>query len=193
MSSTKKRLLILASGRGTNFEALYRGVEQSRIPDAEIVGVVCNQEKARVLELAKHFGVPAFLVESKGRSKADYERELLARMQELKPDLVLLAGYMKILGNKIIRAFENRMLNIHPSLLPQFRGLDAQKQALEAGVPETGCTVHWVTEGLDEGPNVLQATMKILPNDTVESLSNRLLSLEHETYVQAVAKIIKGS
>jgi phosphoribosylglycinamide formyltransferase 1 len=186
----KTRLAILASGRGSNFSAIHAAVRQNQIPHAQIVGLVCNKTGAPVLSLAQQFGIPSVLIESKGRPPADYERMLLTELHRLAPDLVCLAGYMKILGDGIISAFENRILNIHPSLLPQFRGLNAQKQALVSGATETGCTVHWVTRNLDDGPIVAQAKLAIQPGDTETTLTERLLRLEHQTYVRALAQVV---
>lgn len=191
MSSTKtKRLVILASGRGSNFEAICRALKSGEIHDAQIVGLIGNKKNSGAFEVAKRYAVPAFLVESAGRAKEAYEAELLSTLRKLKPDLVCLAGYMKLLGSALIREYEGRMINIHPSLLPAFPGLAAQRQALEAGVKRTGCTVHWVTEEMDSGPIIEQASLEVLPADTVESLSERLLKLEHVTYVRALKKIL---
>ncbi len=193
----KNRIVVLSSGRGSNFCAIADGITQGKIPNAEIVGLISNRSDALALSHAKLRAISYHVIESKlyrANNKFDrptYEKPLLSLLLSLKPDLILLAGYMLVLGKEIIQTFPKKIINIHPSLLPKFRGLHAQKQALENGEKETGCTVHWVTEGLDEGPTILQARVPILPNDTEESLSLRLLPLEHETYVSALKLILK--
>lgn len=193
----KKRILILASGRGSNFCAIADAVSTNSIPNAEIVGVISNKADALVIEHAKKRNIPWHVIEAtkfRTQGKLDrrsYEKKLLSLMFSLKPDLICLAGYMLVLGKEIVQSFPKQIINIHPSLLPKFRGLHAQKQALESGDSETGCTVHWVTEGLDEGPPILQATVPILPDDDEDSLSQRMLSVEHETYVSALKLILK--
>ena len=193
----KKRIVILASGRGSNFCAISDAIKQKRIPEAEVTALICNKANAPVLEEANRRQIPSFTLESnlfrsgnKFNSSA-YEFKLLELLKELNPDLILLAGYMLILGKEVVRAFPRRIINIHPSLLPKYRGLHAQQQALESGDKETGCTVHWVTAGLDEGAPILQAKIPILERDTHESLSQRLLPIEHETYVAAVKIILE--
>lgn len=184
-----KRLVILASGRGSNFAAIADGVENEVIPNAKIVGLICNKPEAGAVKIAEERGIPAMVIPSKDVDKETYEGQLLAYLNFLHPDFICLAGYLKLLGPEIVRAFPGQILNIHPSLLPFFKGLRAQKQALEAGMHETGCTVHFVTEELDDGPIVLQNRLEILPGDTEESLSERLLPIEHETYVSALADL----
>lgn len=192
-----KRIVVLASGRGSNFCAISDAISEGRISNAEIVGVISNKIDAPVLAHATQRSVETYVVESRqyrsqGKlERAAYEKNLLTLLQTLKPDFICLAGYMLVLGKDIIQAFPGRIINIHPSLLPKFRGLHAQRQALEHKETETGCTVHWVTEGLDEGPVILQTKVPILPDDTEESLSLRMLPKEHETYISALKLILK--
>lgn len=192
----KKRILVLASGRGSNFCTIADAVSQGEIPDVEIIGVICNKANAQVLDQARKRDIPAHLIESRNFLRAGkfdriaYEKKLLLLILSLKPDLICLAGYMLLLGPEIIQKFPRSIVNIHPSLLPKFRGLHAQQQAIKSGDKETGCTVHWVTEGLDEGPTILQARIPILPDDTEESLSLRLLAVEHKTYIAALKLIL---
>lgn len=189
---SRPRLVILASGRGSNFEAIARAVQLGEIP-AEIVGVLSNVAHAKVLQKAAQKGIPTFTLESRPylqrKERSLYDQHLLERVERLKPDWVVLAGYMLLLGPTFVRAFEGRVVNIHPSLLPAFRGLNAQRQALEARARKTGCTVHIVTEALDDGPLIEQSEIDILPTDTEETLTSRLLPIEHETYVRALRKL----
>lgn len=190
------KLVILASGRGSNFRAISEAVKSGIIPNTEIVGLITNKKEAPVINIAKERGIPYYLIESKafyqeGQLKRElYETHLLKLLEDLSPDYICLAGYMLLLGKKIIEAWPNRIVNIHPSLLPAFKGLKAQEQALKAGVQWTGCTVHFVTEELDDGPIIIQEALKIESNDTFESLSERLLPVEHKTYVEAIRKIV---
>jgi phosphoribosylglycinamide formyltransferase-1 len=173
-------------------------VTRGDLPQAEIVALISNKAKAQVLEEAKNRLIPTHIVESALYKKAgtfdraNYEKKLLSLIVELKPDLILLAGYMLVLGKEIIQTFPKKIINIHPSLLPKFRGLHAQKQALETGEKQTGCTVHWVTEEIDEGEPILQANIAIFPEDTEESLSLRLLPIEHQTYISALKLVLKN-
>lgn len=191
----KTRLVVLASGRGTNFAAISNAVVEGKIPDVEIIALVSNNPEAGALTVAKQFKIPTFVVDSTPHKRtgkfqrAQYEGELVKILEQLTPDYILLAGYMLIVGEDVIQRWPNRMINIHPSLLPAFKGLRAQKQALEAGAKETGCTVHFVTSELDSGPIILQNRIPILPNDTEESLSSRLLEVEHRTYVDALTRL----
>jgi phosphoribosylglycinamide formyltransferase 1 len=198
MALTKK-LVVLASGRGSNFCALADAIHQGSIEGAEIVALISNKANARAMQEAQARNIPHFLVESK-RFKVNqqwdrnsYEKELLSLLKSLKPDFILLAGYMLVLGKQIIQSFPQQIINIHPSLLPKFRGLHAQKQALVSGETETGCTVHWVTEGLDEGDPILQGKVPILTGDTEETLSLRLLPVEHQTYIAALKLLLPKS
>lgn len=194
----KHRIVVLASGRGSNFCAIADAIAKGELDSTQIVGLISNRAKAQVLAEAKSRSIPTHLVESAHYKKggvfdrAHYERELLSLLSELKPDLILLAGYMLVLGEEIIQKFPKKIINIHPSLLPKFRGLHAQRQALETGESETGCTVHWVTEELDGGKPILQAKTPIFPGDNEDSLSRRLLPLEHETYISALKLVLKS-
>lgn len=188
----------MASGRGSNFEALVRAEKEGRLGPFKMSALVCNEPQAPARDLAKKFEIPEFLVDSnpfKNQGRFDrkgYEVELLKCLLSLKPDWICLAGYLLILGPEIIRSFPKRILNIHPSLLPKYRGLRAQKQAIEAREKFTGCTVHFVTEELDGGPIILQRSLAIEPQDTEESLSNRLLPLEHRTYIEALQLLVSS-
>jgi phosphoribosylglycinamide formyltransferase-1 len=180
-----KRLGILLSGRGSNFETIADQVAAGRI-DAEIAVVVGNRPEAGGLEAARRRGLPAVCIPSKGLDREVYDAMLVRELKAKAVDLVCLAGFMRLLSASFVRAFPRRILNIHPSLLPAFPGLDAQKQALEHGVKITGCTVHLVDEFLDAGPIVLQAAVPVLDEDTVDSLSARILKEEHRIYSEAI-------
>jgi phosphoribosylglycinamide formyltransferase-1 len=186
-----KRLGILLSGRGSNFEAIADQVANSRI-DAEIAVVISNRPEARGIEAARRRGLQAICIPSKGLDREAYDALLIRELRANAVDLVCLAGFMRLLSASFVRAFPERILNIHPSLLPAFPGLDAQKQALEHGVKVTGCTVHLVDEFLDAGPIVLQAAVPVLDDDTVESLSTRILAEEHRIYSQAIRIVLSG-
>jgi phosphoribosylglycinamide formyltransferase-1 len=185
------RLGILISGRGSNFEAIADQVAAGRIP-AEIAVVVSNRPEARGLEAARHRGLPAVCIPSRGLDREVYDRMLLEELRRHEVDLVCLAGFMRLLSAGFIRGFPNRILNIHPSLLPAFPGLDAQQQALEHGVKVTGCTVHFVDEYLDAGPIILQRPVPVEDADTVETLSARILSEEHRAYSDALRIVLSG-
>jgi phosphoribosylglycinamide formyltransferase 1 len=185
-----KNIGILLSGRGSNFEAIARNVAAGKIP-AKIVLVVSNREQAPGLERARAMGLPALFIPSKGKDRETYDGEVVAALKDAQVDLVCLAGFMRILSPVFVRAFPRRILNIHPALLPAFPGLDAQKQALDYGVKFSGCTVHIVDEGMDTGPIVLQAVVPVLDDDTVETLSARILAEEHRIYSEAVCLMIE--
>lgn len=187
-----KRIGILISGRGSNMLALADAVKHGRFPNAEIALVVSNIADAGGLEKARELGIPTFVHSHKGCTREEHDRAMAAELRQAGVDLVCLAGYMRLLSPWFIREFEHRILNIHPSLLPSFPGLDAQKQALEYGVKFTGCTVHLVDEELDHGPIVKQAVVPVLSGDTVETLSARILTEEHKTYSEAAALILSG-
>lgn len=195
MAKIKKRIVVLASGRGSNFEAIANAIQQGPLSHLEVVSLISNRLEAKALQTAKDFGIPTFVLESKKYKKAgmflrtEYEKELKQLLLYLNPDWICLAGYLLLLGREIVDEFPGKILNIHPSLLPQFKGLNAQRQALQAGESKTGCTVHLVTADLDAGPIILQKTVPILPYDTEESLSQRLLPIEHEAYVEALKKL----
>lgn len=186
-----KKLGILLSGRGSNFEAIADSVRAGRIP-AEIALVISNRADAPGLESAKRRGLTARLIPSKGRLREEHDREVIAALREARVDLVCLAGYMRLLSPEFIHSFPDRILNIHPSLLPDFPGLDAQKQALEHGAKVSGCTVHFVDEHLDHGPIILQKTVPVLEGDDESSLSARILEQEHLAYTEALRLLLSG-
>ncbi len=186
-----KRLGILLSGRGSNFEAIADSIAGGRI-QAEIAAVISNRPAARGLEIARERGLPAVCIPSKDVPREEYDRRLVAELMNRDVDLVCLAGFMRLLTAEFCAAFPMRILNIHPSLLPAFPGLDAQKQALEHGVKITGCTVHFVDPQLDAGPIVLQAAVPVLDTDTVDSLSAKILVEEHRIYSQAISLVLAG-
>jgi phosphoribosylglycinamide formyltransferase-1 len=187
----KKRIGVLLSGRGSNFEALAGSVAAGRIPNAEIAIALSNREDARGIEKARAFGIEARVISSRGLEREAYDKLVIAALQEKRVDLVCLAGYMRLLSPQFVAAFRNRILNIHPSLLPAFPGLEAQRQALEHGAKFSGCTVHFVDENLDAGPIVLQACVPIEDNDTPETLAERILREEHRIYTEAVRIVLE--
>ena len=186
-----KRLGILISGRGSNFEAIAGNIVTGEL-DAEIAIVISNRADARGLETALARGLNAVCLPSKGLDREVYDRMLAAELHRHGVDLVCLAGFMRLLSAGFIREFPDRILNIHPSLLPSFPGLDAQHQALAHGVKITGCTVHFVDENLDAGPIVIQASVPVLGLDTEETLSARILKQEHRIYSEAIGIVIAG-
>jgi phosphoribosylglycinamide formyltransferase 1 len=186
-----KHIGVLLSGRGSNFEALAESAAAGRIPDAEIAVVISNREGAPGTEKARARGIEARVIPSKGYEREAYDRLVVAALEEKRVDLVCLAGFMRLLSPYFVAQFRNRILNIHPSLLPAFPGLEAQRQALEHGVKFSGCTVHFVDENLDAGPIVRQAVVPVLDSDTVETLSARILMEEHRIYTEA-ARIVLG-
>jgi len=188
-----KRIGILLSGRGSNFEALAESIAAGRIPNAEIAMVISNREGAPGIERARQRGLQARVIPSKGLQREEYDRQVVAVLEERKVDLVCLAGYMRLLSPVFVGAFRGRILNIHPSLLPAFPGLEAQKQALEHGAKFSGCTVHFVDEHLDAGPIVAQAVVPIEDADTPESLAARILREEHRIYTEAVRLVLDGN
>lgn len=185
------RLGILISGRGSNFEAIANSIARRRL-DAEIAIVIGNRANAPGLDIARDRGIPLRVIPSAGLEREAYDKLLIEELRTHEVDLVCLAGFMRLLSANVIRAFPNRVLNIHPSLLPAFAGLDAQRQALEYGVKIAGCTVHFVDEFLDSGPIIIQAAVPVLDNDTVESLSARILAQEHLIYPKAIGYIADG-
>ena len=184
-----RRLGILLSGRGSNFEAIANNVAAGRL-SAEIAAVISNHEQARGLEIARQRGLPALCIPSKGVPREEYDRRVARELKARNVDLVCLAGFMRLLSAEFCRAFPMRILNIHPSLLPAFPGLDAQKQALDHGVKISGCTVHFVDERLDAGPIVLQAAVPVQDDDTEESLAARILAEEHRIYSEAIRIVV---
>jgi len=186
------RIGILISGRGSNMLALADAVSQGRIPGAEIAIIISDHADAAGLVRAGERGIEALAIERHGRTREEHEREIIAALQKHRVDLVCLAGYMRLLSPCFIEAFRNRILNIHPSLLPAFPGLDAQRQALKHGAKLTGCTVHFVDETLDAGPIIIQRVVPIRDDDTPETLSARILVEEHGAYPEAVALVVNG-
>ena len=188
----KKRIGVLLSGRGSNSEALAESAASGRIPDAEIAIVISNREGAEGLDRARARGIDARAIPSRGLEREAYDRLVVAALQEKKVDVVCLAGYMRLISPYFVSSFRNRILNIHPSLLPAFPGLEAQRQALEHGAKFSGCTVHFVDENLDAGPIILQAVVTIDDGDTEQSLSEKILREEHRIYSEAVRIVLEG-
>lgn len=188
----KPRLGILLSGRGSNFEAIAEAIGSGEI-DAEIAIVLSNRSNAAGLEKAAARGLPHACLPSKGLEREEYDRRLVARLREANVDLVCLAGFMRLLSSYFVEQFPERVLNIHPSLLPSFAGLEAQHQALEYGVKYTGCTVHFVDQYMDSGPIIAQAVVPILDDDTEDTLSARVLAEEHKIYAEAVRLVLSGN
>src|ERR1700733_11507242 len=185
------RLGILISGRGSNFEAIANSIARKKL-DAEVAIVISNRGNAPGIEIARERRIPLRIIPSAGMDRETYDKLLIDELQTHEVELVCLAGFMRLLSADFIRAFPNRVLNIHPSLLPAFAGLDAQRQALEYGVRITGCTVHFVDEFLDSGPIIIQSAVPVLDADTVESLSARILAQEHLIYPKAIGYIVDG-
>jgi phosphoribosylglycinamide formyltransferase-1 len=186
------KLGILLSGRGSNFLAIADAIASGKIPNAEIAVVISNIADAPGLEAARHRGLTAVAIEARGRKRAEHDLEIVATLQAHKVDLVCLAGYMRLLSPGFIQAFQQRILNIHPSLLPAFPSLDAQTQAFDYGVQVTGCTVHFVDEQLDHGPIILQRAVPVLPADDARTLAARILEQEHLAYSEAIARVLSG-
>jgi phosphoribosylglycinamide formyltransferase 1 len=186
----KKRIAILISGRGSNMLALSDAVCEGKIPDAQIAIVISDKADAPGLRLAKERGHETRVVERRGRTREEHERQIISILRDRQVDLVCLAGYMRLLSPCFVEAFKGRILNIHPSLLPAFPGLDAQRQALEHGMKVSGCTVHFVDETLDGGPIILQRAVTVMEGDTVETLSARILEQEHRLYPEAVRSVL---
>ena len=187
-----KRLGILLSGRGSNFLAIQQAIAEGRLPDAEIVLVLSNKADAPGLEAARALGISAANIPIGGRTPVERDQEFIARLREAKVDLVCLAGYMRIVSPLFVEAFPDRILNVHPALLPSFPGLDAQAQALEFGAKIAGCTVHFVDEHVDHGVIILQRAVPVLDGDTAETLSARILTEEHKAYPEAIAMVLTG-
>lgn len=188
MTKPHHRLAILLSGRGSNFEAIADAVGNGTISETEIVAIISDVPQAPGLQRARARGLPVFSVDRQQYpTRRAHEVAVERILEAVRPDLVCLAGYMRLLSPDFVSRFRGRILNIHPSLLPKFPGLEAQQRALEAGEPVSGCTVHLVDTGIDTGPIILQRTVPILPGDTVESLSARILEQEHVAYPEAIA------
>jgi phosphoribosylglycinamide formyltransferase-1 len=184
---------VLLSGRGSNFEALADSVASGKIPNAEIALVLSNREAAVGIEKAKARGLATKVIPSKGLERETYDRQVVAALKEARVDLICLAGYMRLLSPYFVAAFPQKILNIHPSLLPSFPGLEAQKQALDYGVKFAGCTVHFVDENLDAGPIILQSVVPVEDDDTEETLSAVILKEEHRIYTEAVKIVLSGN
>jgi phosphoribosylglycinamide formyltransferase-1 len=187
----KKRIGVLLSGRGSNFEALADSVAAGRIPDAEIAIVLSNREAAPGLQKAIERKIPAKAIPSKGLEREAYDKLVVAALKEAGVDLVCLAGYMRLISPHFVSAFPNRIINVHPSLLPAFPGLESQRQAIEHGAKFSGCTVHFVDENLDAGPIILQACVPIEDDDTPDTLGERILKQEHRIYTEAVKIVLE--
>lgn len=188
----RRRIGVLLSGRGSNFEALADSIAAGRIPNAEISVVISNKPDAAGLERARKRGIEALAIPSNGLQREAYDRQVVAALQQRQVELVCLAGYMRLLSPYFVTAFPQRILNIHPSLLPSFPGLEAQRQALDYGVKVAGCTVHFVDENLDAGPIILQAVVPVEDTDDEHTLAGRILKEEHRIYAEAVKIILEG-
>ena len=187
-----KHLGILISGRGSNFEAIARNVAAGKIPDAQIALVISNRSDAAGLEIARKLGLNAVVIPSAGKERKDHDREVVQTLQHHKVDLICMAGYMRLLSPWFVRQFPGKILNIHPSLLPAFPGLEAQHQAFAYGVKVSGCTVHFVDEELDHGPIIVQRAISVLNADTEHSLAARILEQEHIAYTEAINIVLEG-
>lgn len=188
----KKRIGVLLSGRGSNFEALADSVAAGRVPGAEISVVISNREGAPGIDRAMARGIAARVIPSKGLEREIYDRQVVAILRDHNVDLICLAGYMRLLSPYFVAAFPRRILNIHPSLLPSFPGLESQRQALEYGVKFAGCTVHFVDENLDAGPIVMQSAVAVEDSDTEATLAAKILKEEHRIYSEAVRIVLEG-
>jgi phosphoribosylglycinamide formyltransferase 1 len=186
------RLGILLSGRGSNFLAIASAIRSHRLAGAEIAVVLSNLEDAPGLAAARELGLTTFAIPSAGRKRAEHDAEMIARLHQHKVDLVCLAGYMRIISPIFVAAFRDRILNVHPSLLPAFPGLDAQSQALAYGAKVAGCTVHFVDEAVDHGVIILQKVVPVLDKDTAQTLSARILEQEHVAYPEAITRVLSG-
>jgi phosphoribosylglycinamide formyltransferase-1 len=186
------RLGILLSGRGSNFQAIAQSIRDGRLKGVEIAVVISNVADAAGLGVARELGLPTAVLVSKGRKRAEHDADVANCLRSLQVDLICLAGYMRLLSPEFIAAFPNRIINIHPSLLPAFPGLDAQQQAFDYGVKVAGCTVHFVDEDLDHGAIILQRTIPVLETDDAHSLAERILVEEHIAYSEAIGRIASG-
>lgn len=191
--SQPTRLGVLLSGRGSNFLAIAQSIRDRRLPNVEIAVVISNVADAAGITAAQQLGLPHAVLVSKGRPRAEHDADVTACLRQHGVDLVILAGYMRLLSPDFIAAFPNRILNIHPSLLPAFPGLDAQQQAFDYGVQWAGCTVHFVDEHLDHGPIVLQRAIPVLATDDAHSLAERILAEEHVAYSEGIARVASGA
>ena len=187
-----KNLGVLFSGRGSNFEAIAKNVVSGRIHDARIAIVISNRADAGGLDRARELGIETLVLPSKGKAREEHDREVVTALQQHKVDLVCLAGYMRLLSPWFVKQFPQRILNIHPSLLPAFPGLEAQEQAFAYGVKIAGCTVHFVDEELDHGPIILQRAVRVLESDDEKTLAARILEQEHIAYSDAINLVLQG-
>ena len=183
---------ILISGRGSNMTAIVEAVQSGLIPDSEVAVVISDKTSAEGLLKAKECGIETLVITRKGRTREEHDAEIIKELKRRDVELVCLAGYMRLLSKGFVRAFPNRIVNIHPSLLPAFKGLDAQRQAVDYGAKISGCTVHYVDEDLDHGAIILQKAVEVRDNDTSETLSARILEHEHILYVEAIKQIVEG-
>jgi len=188
-----KKIGILLSGRGSNFEAIARNIASGKIGDARIAVVISNRTDAGGIETAKRLGLATLVIPSKGKMREDHDREVVTALERHKVDLVCLAGYMRLLSPWFVKQFPHRILNIHPSLLPAFPGLEAQQQAFAYGVKVAGCTVHFVDEELDHGAIIVQKAVPVLDDDDEHTLAARILDQEHIAYSEAISKVLEGT
>jgi len=188
-----KNIGILLSGRGSNFEAIARNIASGKIPNARIAVVISNRVDSGGIEIARRLGLEALVIPSKGKAREDHDREVVAVLQQHNVDLVCMAGYMRLLSPWFVKQFPHRILNIHPSLLPAFPGLEAQEQAFAYGVKVAGCTVHVVDEELDHGAIIVQKAVTVLADDDERSLSARILEQEHIAYSEAINIVLEGN
>jgi phosphoribosylglycinamide formyltransferase-1 len=183
---------ILISGRGSNMSAIIEAVQSGFIPNSDVAIVISDKTSAEGLIKAKEHGIKTLIITKNGRAREKHDEEIVGELKKHNVELVCLAGYMRLLSKDFVRAFPNRIVNIHPSLLPSFKGLDAQKQAIDYGVKVSGCTVHFVDEDLDHGAIILQKAVEVRDDDTVESFAAKILEHEHALYVEAIKKIVEG-
>ena len=182
---------ILISGRGSNMTAIVEAVESGRIPNSEVVVVISDKKSAQGLEKARARDIETVVISRNKRTREEHDAEIINELKKRNVELVCLAGYMRLLSCDFVRAFPNKIINIHPSLLPAFPGLDAQKQAIEYGVKISGCTVHFVDDELDHGAIIMQKAVEVKDGDTAEILSERILGNEHALYVESIARIVQ--
>ena len=188
-----KNIGILLSGRGSNFEAIAKNVASGKISNARIAIVISNRTDAGGIAVAQRLGLEAVVIPSKGKAREDHDREVADRLQQQSVDLVCMAGYMRLLSPWFVKQFPHRILNIHPSLLPAFPGLEAQEQAFAYGVKVAGCTVHFVDEELDHGPIIVQKSVPVLDSDDEHTLAARILEQEHIAYSEAIKIVLEGN
>ncbi len=183
---------ILISRRGSNMAAIVEAVQSGLIPDSDVMVVISDKMGAEGLIKAKERGIETLVISKKERAREEHDAEIVSELKKRNVELICLAGYMRLLSPEFIRAFPNKIINIHPSLLPSFKGLDAQRQAIDYGVKVSGCTVHFVDEDLDHGAIILQKAVAVADDDTAESLSGKILEYEHALYVEAIKRIVEG-